>query len=297
MRRWRRAGWLAAGIAAVLGLAGCAVSTESDQAAVIYAVHWGSATKFSRCAQPNQRVSMGGDDYGVIYPAGQRTYEFKEGGDGPPISFVTKDNVTMTANGVVTFALNTDCQALRTFHERIGRKYNPVEGGDKKIEDTDGWDQLLRTYLGQQLDRSMDQAAKTYSWRALYTSPTAKTAWEKTIGADVPRRVQAQAGGDFFCSPTYAGSGECGAFVVTIQSPAIPGQLNEALVAEQAAVAQNNAQKQRNAAVRTELESIRALVKVLGPMGYVYYSALKDDKVEFLPVPAGGSINVTPRGK
>ena len=47
--------------------------------------------------------------------------------------------------------------------------------------------------------------------------------------------------------------------------------------------------------VQSELQSIKALVAVLGPDGYVAYQAIKDGKISVIPIPQGSSVVVQPK--
>ncbi|WP_020578785.1 SPFH domain-containing protein [Actinopolymorpha alba] len=282
-------------VGAVIALNGCtSISTQPDEAGLTYNAGPLSSTKFDTCVNPSTRGWDGPGDLHYTYPFGQRTYDFSAGksSDGNPISVVTSDNVTMTVTGVATFALNTDCKTLRQFHERIGIKFQAYmdEG-----QTTEGWTTMLNVYLRQPLDKAMDAASKKYGYKALYSDPAVKEKWEDEVGRLASQFIKDQAGADFFCQPSYAGAGPCGNAVLTLQAPVPPENIRAALTAEQEAVAQNNAQKQRNETVRTELESIRELVKVLGPEGYVLYKAVQEGKVSVVPVPAGSGININPR--
>jgi hypothetical protein len=285
----------AAGIlGATLALNGCTtINTQPDEAGLVYDAGPISNTEFDTCVGPSTRAWDGPGDLHYTYPFGQRTFDFSggEGADGNPISVVTKDNVTMTVAGVATFALNTECETLRQFHERIGIKFHAwMEDG----QTTDGWRNMLNVYLKQPLDKAMDAVSKKYSYKELYSDPSVKEAWEEEVGSLASRFIKDQAGAEFFCQPSYTGKGECGNAVLTLQTPIPPENIRAALTAEQEAVAQNNAQKQRNETVRTELESIRELVEVLGPQGYVLYKAIEEGQVSVVPVPAGSGINITP---
>ncbi|MEU0481068.1 hypothetical protein ABZ260_18000 [Streptosporangium sp. NPDC006013] len=58
-----------------------------------------------------------------------------------------------------------------------------------------------------------------------------------------------------------------------------------------------DAASQRNAKVRAEIESIKDLVKVLGPQGAVLWQAIRKGRVSVVPVPQGGNLNITPPGR
>jgi regulator of protease activity HflC (stomatin/prohibitin superfamily) len=269
------------------GTAGCANSVEPDRAGLEYNAGAFSSTKFDNCVAPGTRAWHGPQDRVYSYPAGQRTYEFgatKEADSGA-IEIVTKDNLTMQVTGVATFALNTDCKALQRFHERIGIKYGAQEEA--------GWNKMLGVYLRQPLDRAMDAAAKKHPWKDLYSNPTVKRAWETEVGTTVVQQVNTVAGGNVFCAPGFTGKGPCGVFSLTLQQPTPPPNVRNALASAQEAIERATAQKNENVRVQTELDSIKALVKVLGAQGYILYQAIKEGKIKIVPVPAGGAINVT----
>lgn len=278
----------------LLSLTACtSISTQPDEAGLTYNAGPISDTAFDTCVGPGNRDWDGPGDQHYTYPFGQRTFAFggDEGLDGAAISVVTSDNVTMSVSGVTTFALNTDCKTLQQFHERIGIKFQAwMEDG----QTTDGWRDMLNIYLKQPLEKAMDAVSKKYGYKALYSDPAVKEKWEDEIVTLASTFIKDQSGADYFCQPGYAGAGPCGNAVLTLQSPVPPENIRAALTAEQEAVAQNNAQKQKNETVRTELESIRELVKVLGPEAYVLYKAIQDGKVSVVPVPAGSGINVNP---
>lgn len=278
----------------LLALMGCtSISTQPDEAGLTYNAGPISDTAFDTCVGPGNRDWDGPGDKHYTYPFGQRTFDFgsQDSLEGGAISIVTSDNVTMTVAGVATFALNTDCKTLQQFHERIGIKFQAwMENGAT----TDGWRDMLRIYLKQPLEKAMDAVSKKYGYKALYSDPEVKERWEDEISLLASTFIKDQAGSDYFCQPGFAGTGKCGNAVLTLQSPVPPENIRNALTAEQEAVAQNNAQKQKNETVKTELESIRELVKVLGPEAYVLYKAIQDGKVSVVPVPAGSGINVNP---
>jgi hypothetical protein len=285
---------IAGAVAAVGVLSGCtSINTQPDETGLTYNAGPISDTRFDACVTPSTRTWDGPGDKHYTYPFGQRTYDFSrgEGADGNPISVVTSDNVTMTVTGVATFSLNTDCKTLRQFHERIGIKFQSwmVDG-----RTTDGWRTMLNVYLKQPLDKAMDAVSKKYGYKDLYSDPAIKERWEDEVGRLASQFIKDQAGSDYFCQPSYAGTGPCGNAVLTLQAPVPPENIRAALTAEQEAVAQNNAQKQRNETVRTELETIRELVKVLGPDAYVLYKAVQEGKVSVLPIPAGSGIAIPP---
>jgi len=296
--RWIKRGFgLAVLAAVVLGFAatGCTrVSTAPDEVVLHYAGGLFEARKFERCINPSSGATyLGPGDTYYSYPFGQRTFDFTGSRDAEskPITVVSKDNVQMTVAGSATLTLNTKCDVLRRFHERIGLKYAAYQDGGKS---SDGWTRMLNFYLKQPLDRALDAASQEFEWRALFNDPNTKQRWEERVGELARQFIKETAGDEYFCQPNYAGTGDCGDIVLTIQKPEPPDSLVEALAAEQAAKQQNLAQQQINNKVKTELESIRDLVKVLGPQGAVLWKAIQDGKVQVVPVPQGSNININP---
>lgn len=294
-----KAFWLAVVLAVVLGFTatGCSrVSTEPDEVVLHYAGGTFEAIKFERCINPSSGATLlGPGDTDYHYPFGQRTFDFSgaEDAESGGISIVSKDNVEMKVAGSATFTLNTECKVLQQFHEKIGRKFGAFfEDGESK-----GWSRMLNFYFKQPLDRAMDAASQEFEWKKLFNDPNVKQQWEQRVGQLARQFIKETAGADYFCQPNYAGVGDCGDVVLTIQKPQPPESLISALAAEQAAKQQNLAQQQINAKVKTELESIKDLVNVLGPNGAILWKAVQDGKIEVIPVPQNGNITITPRGR
>lgn len=288
-------------VIAIVGLGflatGCSkVSTAPDEVRLHYAGGPFEAIKFVKCINPSSGATfLGPGDTSYAYPFGQRTFDFSGTGDSEskPISIVSKDNVEMQVAGSATFTLNTSCETLRQFHEKIGLKY----GSYFDARESEGWRRMLNFYFKQPLDRAMDAASQEFEWKKLFNDPNAKQQWEQRVGQLARQFIKETAGADYFCQPNYAGTGECGDVALTIQKPEPPRSLIDALAAEQAAKQQNLAQQQINTKVKTELESIKDLVGVLGPQGAILWKAIQDGKVQVVPVPQNGSLNITPQSR
>ncbi|MEV1245145.1 SPFH domain-containing protein [Nonomuraea sp. NPDC049750] len=259
-------------------LTGCSITTDTNQVGLDYDYDsWSGEKTLEGCVTPGNRAWQDINDPGTVYPADQRSFDFSDapGAESKPITVVSKDNLEMSVAGVATFYLNQDCKALQQFHEKVGQKF---------AADTDaGWARLLGVYIKQPLDRAMDAAAKKYDWKQLFADPAVKQAWETEVATLAQQFIREQAGADFFAQ-----------FRFTLQQPQPPQNVRNALAAAQEAVEQNAAQKNKNEQIKTEIQSIKELVDVLGPNGYVLYQAIKDGKVTIVPVPAGSAVNVTP---
>lgn len=289
-KRWRAPilGALFIGVFA----SGCSVAPNPDEAGLEYDAGAFSATTFSNCVSPGSREYHGPGDQVYLYPAGQRTFEFAANEDAEigQATVVSKDDLELQVTGLVTFSLKTDCDTLQQFHERIGIKYEAYE--------YDGWVRMLRDYIGHPLERALDDATKAFAWRDLYTSAETKGTWERAVGELLAKYIAEQGGEAFFCSPVYTpgSTGDCGDPQLTIQQPVPPEPVRAALTDTQRAIEATRAQGEENVRVTTELEAIRSLVAVLGPDGYVLYQAIKDGKVQVVPVPNGVGVNITPGG-
>lgn len=262
-------------------LTGCTVTnTAPDENGVVYSDGAFHSTQFKDC------VNSGTKDYSSFfsisykYPSGQRNYVFngtedatddvKAARDAAQLTAVTKDNVQMLVDGQMTFRLNTDCDVLKSFHENIGLK--------------NGWPETLRIYLLQPLRDSVTEVTKGYNWADLYSDAGKRNEWAQKVKDILPSKVKEASRGDYFND-----------FGVVLQQPKVPADLQQALEAAQVSAQQNEAQQQRNIQVQSELESIRALVAVLGPDGYNTYSAIKEGRIQVVTIPQGSAINVTPK--
>lgn len=302
-------------VAAIPVLSGCSgYSAEPDQVGVHvddYLIIKGDKT-IENCFGIKGENPAGYDGPGdkhYYYPAGQRTYKFaganedeakKLGADSPVIS-VVKDNITLNLSGTVTFKLTDDCELLKKFHQQIGiKKWGESQhaawisdGGD---QDYSGWQSMLDVYIEQPLQRAATDALlnERESYLGLYNGK-GRSNFEKAIQEDLPGSVQSLAGDAYFTD-----------FKVQVQKPSIPNGVAEALTAKEIAKAQNEAQKLANQTVTTELESIKALVAVLGEQGYIDYQrnklsatqldllkqAIEKGDVQILPVPTGSNLSI-----
>jgi hypothetical protein len=290
-KRWKA---IAVAIAVLaLALVGCtSVNTQPDEVALHYSGGGFSSTDFKNCVGPGTKNYDGPGDHHYTYPFGQRTATFGDNAEFGKVSVVTSDAVTMDVSGVVTFALNTDCDTLREFHERIGIKYEAWTD--------DGWDRMLQVYIGQPLNQALDQASKNYTTKALYvSSDQVKNQWEQSVSTYFQQALQQLAGGDYFCQPNFDGQGECGSPVLTLQKPEPPQDIIDAFTARLQAVEQNAAAQAQQQVLTTEAQSLRkALVEAgLQPTAanlaaYTNWLAVKDGDIPLYVLPQGSNVTV-----
>lgn len=272
-----------AGIAVAV-LAGCSTtSTESDQVALLYKGGFIQSREFKECVPAAKYDFSGPGDTYYTYPAGQRNWRFNNGeGDAEPITFTTKDGVEMSVEGVLNFSLNTDCETLQQFHEKIGNRYGAHAGAD-------GWRSVLGTYIAVPLDTAVDRVAQTYTYEQLYLDPVAKAEWERAVGESLPALVGQQTEGD---AEYFQG------FQVTLGKPEPPTEVKSALVARQTAVAdaqtarakadaQVAAAEAQIAVERAEAAKAAERIAVLGVDGYLQEQALKEGINPWQPTGSG----------
>lgn len=310
MKISKRAGTAAVAATALFGLTACGgYSTEADQVGVHvngYVMIRTDKT-IAGCIQSGKSGYAGLGDTVYKYPAGQRTYKFagkdeaeaKAMGADHPAILVVKDNIQLSLTGTVTFNLNTDCDVLKQFHTQLGVKQwgNPShaawisDGGDA---DYSGWNSMLDVYIEQPLQRAATDAllASKAGYLDLYNGQ-GRAEFEQAIQKDLPGAVQGLAGGPFFKN-----------FLVQMQKPGLPPSVADARTAVETQKALNEAQVMANQTVQTELESIKALVAVLGQQGYIDYQrnklsgtqldllkqAIEQGKIQILPVPQGSGL-------
>ena len=276
------------------------ISTGPDQVALHYKGGAFSSKVFSDCVAPSNRVFDGPGDTHVAYPSSQTNFVFSEtNSDGAPITFVTKDGIEMTVEGVANLLLNTSCEpiklgnttykggALQRFHELIGNRYSAYMTADGQR--SEGWNRMLSVYIGRPLDTAIDRAGQNYTYTELYTDPSKKAQWEADVLTQLPELVNRQTNGDteFFTN-----------FAVTLQKPEPPQAIKDALVTQQEAVARAKAAeaeaaaKQKAAEAQIAVEKAEAAkiaerIKVLGRDGYLRQYAIDHGLNPYQPSPNG----------
>ncbi|GAA3878112.1 hypothetical protein GCM10022243_48500 [Saccharothrix violaceirubra] len=281
--------------AAVLLLSGCSIAnTTASEVALQYGGGPFDSRVFVQCVPNGTReVNDVADDH-FYYPAGQRDFTFgpDQGLDSAPLTSTTGDAQEISVSGTVKFTVNTDCSEfvdpsgkrwpggkLQMFHELIAAKYDaaPTDGGESM---PNGWKTLLRNYIGAAVDRATDNEALKYGWQDLYTDTAKKAQWEKDVLAQLPAIL----------STLTQGVDLIQINAVLLQKPGIQPALVSGLTDKQAAELRNQA---------AEVDKKAAENFPGGLAGYQAYQqqqainqAIKDGKVQVLPVPQGSPVIV-----
>lgn len=257
-------------VLSALVLAGCSsVSTQSDLTAVQYAGGELQSKTFKGCVEPSTKKWGGISDAFYEYPASQRNFVFDSGADSADsgsFTFVSKDGIEMTVTGVANFHLNTDCDALRAFHENIGNRYQAYFANGN--ETPAGWNKVLTDYVGRPLDTAIDRAGQKYDSEALYNDAATKAAWEKDVVASLPELVNRQTDGEVEFFQGWA---------VTLQKPELPGSIKEARTEKEAAVARAEAKKAEADAQVQTAKAQKALEQAEAEKQQVWIDALGRD--------------------
>jgi hypothetical protein len=208
---------IAAVTVAAISMTACSVAANSDE---IY-VHKGGgiveAADPKGCVTPASReLEKPGDSY-YAYPANQRVYDFTGGtnSDGSPFTVVSKDGQTLTIPGTLSFSLNTNCDVLQRFHDKIGSR-NAAYFKDGMATTPEGWNKVLSLYMRPALDSTLDRVAKQYSWSQLYGDPSIKDEMNAAVNASVKALINQQFEGndEFFLN-----------YSALIQQPQAPADL------------------------------------------------------------------------
>lgn len=268
-------------IAAMMFMTGCStVSTEPDEVGLHYSGGSFSSKEFKGCIATSNREFNGPGDGHYIYPAGQRTFSFTgaEGSERGPIAVTTNDGQELDVPGFVTFTLDTDCETLREFHEKVGMKYGAYKDGG-------GWDSFLNDYIAVPLTAAMNKASLDSGWYELYSSSEAQADFEDYVKSNLPVEVEKALGDDFLTINA-----------VQISKPAPSEELKKALAGKEQARLDNEAQKERNAVARTKYDSLKDCRQSgLSENACITVYLAESGQVPFYPIPQGGNLTVTPQ--
>lgn len=278
---------LAVVAALAVAASACSLTTEVNQRAIDYDYDsWSGDRTKEECVEPGRRAWQDPNDESVIYPADQQKFEFasdpnnvkaaRAGAESEALTIGSSDKASMTVEGVVTFYLTNDCTLLEAFDKNIGRKY--------AANTPEGWQRMILAYLKQPIDRAMEAIGKQYTWEQMYLDPAIKQAFETEVAKKAVEFVTASAGGQYFTN-----------FSFTIQQPQPPEELKKSMESRLTAIQENLAQKERNTQALTKLDLLKEYVKIFGRDGAILYEAVKDGSIQIVPIPADGSVNVSPK--
>lgn len=263
----------------LVATSGCGLeSSETNEIGLVYSggvIEDKEFKEFLPAGSTNKSTGYGSKTY--RYRIDQRSYRADSKGNGAdtaPAVVVSNDDQRLRVDYQLYFKLNQDEKILRKFHENIGVK--------TQAWTDDGWTQMLRDYFEPQIERSLEAAALGFNWRDLYASEESRVSYQNDAIGRIKTAITDVIGDDYFCGPAYTGKGSpCGDFTMTVGKPE---PVNEGLVAaieaEQTNVAATQAQEQKNAQIRAELDAEKELVALYGSQGALLREAIRSGKVQ-----------------
>lgn len=234
--------------------------------------------KLVECHEPGKSGWGGVGNDMFAYPAGQRTWSFtgSDGSEMEPIPVVTADGQTLKIPGFVKFTLTNDCSELYDFHQRVGVKYNAYT--------SDGWRNFGNDYLGVPITAALNDAGGSEPWQGLYADAAVRGDLERELNETLQNKVNAALGGDWI---KIQG--------VSLSKPLASENLVAGLEAAEKAKLENEAQKNKNETIRTKYQTIEDCRKVASEDWCAIFFLADQGKIDLLPIPNGGNLNVGPR--
>jgi hypothetical protein len=191
-----------AGIAS--GLSACSVGatyTDPSMVALRYAGGPTEGGKFKECVEPGTK-QISNDSY-FNYPTTQREDVWdadnanghgSNSADHVDLQVSDKDGNVAYLKVKVSFYLNTDCDVLREFHEKIGRTRHAYFDSDGKYGD--GWIWSMDNYISSAATERAKAAAIKYSVEDMWLKPDVRDAMAKSIQESIQKSVDDGMEGD-----------------------------------------------------------------------------------------------------
>lgn len=299
-RAARRVGVALGAVGLTIALTSCTARLPIGQAAVIY--HGGLHSKdFKHCIGAGKNGGVSTNDAEYRYPVNSRDFQFDtvQGAETTPITVIAKDGIAMTVKGAVYFTLNDKCEILQKFHEQVGTTMGAEDGrtdGLGALSDAN-WNKMLAKYIGVPTENALDRVTLNYNSTELVGDPVKKNAWQESAAKQIVESIKQVTGGEpYFCKPNYQPNknDDCGSFSIQLNQAQPPDQI-VAANADKVAAATRAASQQNQAVAQAQL------IKTFGVEGFLelqrqqfWRDALNKGGIQFIPVPAGGSINYTP---
>lgn len=174
-----------------VGLSACSTHyTDPSMVALRYEGGPTEGGKFVECVEPGDK-QVSNDSY-YPYPTSQREAvwdgaNFNQGtnsADYGDLAVTDKDGNLASLKIKVTFTLNTDCDVLRTFHEKIGRTRQAYFNNDGTYGN--GWLWAMTNYIGSALEQEAKGAAIGYTVDDMWLNPGTR----EEISSAIEERIQ-----------------------------------------------------------------------------------------------------------
>ena len=245
--------------------------------------------KLKNCYGPGEkgRDQFFGEKF-RLYPAGPRNWLFDNvnGADTEPFSVYVKSpavqgekagqSIALKMGGEAAMTLTRDCELLKKFDSNWGRKFAAYMT-EHDQQTPEGWDTFLSSKFNPALQNGLNYALRNYTYDQIVSDPDIRRKAQDEVAEAAQNELNRSLGEDYFENVK-----------VTLYQPVLP----EAI---QKNIEQNEAAKQFNTKVQTEIDTMKELVDILGPSGYIQYKALQDGKISVLPVPQGSGVTIPNR--
>lgn len=233
-------------IAAIFMIGG-GVSTTTNETKVQVGGGPFEGAKIKDCVPPGttKNLPQGLDNF-FGYPTGSdRDYDAtgQKNSDNKPVTVLSRDNAEMYIPVTVRFNLVSDCETLKRFHKQIGERYTAYLDGDGAVQQ--GWYDVLRKFMYDPIDVTLDEIAKKYTWRELLNDAEAQNELESTLKKQISTIVDNNARGHFFEN-----------YTVLVKKPKpVSRELVAAVAQEQAAVASAASAEAKAKAQKTQADA------------------------------------------
>ena len=185
-----------AAVAMVAVLAGCTSHyTEPSMIALRYSGGISEGGKFVECVEPGEK-QVSNDTY-YNYPTTQRedvwdSDRFDPENPSAGTNSADQGDLQVTDKGgnmaylkvKVTFVLNSDCDVLQDFHNKIGK--TRVAYFDDEGSYGDGWIWAMNNYIGTATEETARNASVNYTVEELWLDPSVR----QSLAADIQEKIQ-----------------------------------------------------------------------------------------------------------
>lgn len=167
--------------------------TDPSMVSLVYAGGVSEGGEFKECAEPGEKT-YSNDSY-YPYPTTQRedVWDGDHWGQGNnsadqgDLAVIDKDGNQAFLKVKVSFTLNTECDVLRTFHEKIGRTRGAYFNSDGSYGP--GWIWAMTNYISSAVEEDARSVAIKYSVEDMWLDPVVRDEMSSAIEETIQRTV------------------------------------------------------------------------------------------------------------